>query len=272
MDYHELTGRKRKITQIVYGMLGLCYIGSWLFAGEVRREVETGGYSYSLTVYRIQRDSEDITLLDRLELGRGAWAVCPRGDHHNRRLFVPCCESGVAVARLDGDRLVRERTLTCVSNAVSVAVMSPDTVYVGDGSSIRVVHIRDDRIMSTLMKPHIVRHDRPVRLAVLGVNVMVSYGLTDPTLVVYHRDEPAPVRMIPCPLGLEYVSAVSTDCHSDFLLTDRLTKTVFVFDVSGNLRHTVKIDNEKRPVDCAVVNGQLWVGCLFGDILIMSSQ
>ena len=46
----------------------------------------------------------------------------------------------MTVARLDGDRLVRERTLTCVRVAISVDVMSPDTVYLGDRDS-RIVHV-----------------------------------------------------------------------------------------------------------------------------------
>ncbi len=79
---------------------------------------------------------ENIELIDSIELGwiRGLllWSVSPRVEHLSQWVLIPCGFRGVTVARLDGDSLIRERTLTCVRHAVSVDVMPSDTVYVCD--------------------------------------------------------------------------------------------------------------------------------------------
>ncbi len=114
----------------------------------------------------------------------------------------------------------------------------------------------------TLEKPDIRMDNLSHSLAVLGESVMVAYGYTDPTLVVYRQGSPTPVRMIPRPGGLQELTVVSTDCHSlKFLLTDNVTNCVFVIDTGSSTLS-----------DCAVVTRQLWVGCYNGDIVIMSSQ
>ncbi len=180
---------------------------------------------------------------------------------------------GVKVARLDGDRLVREKTLTCVSEPISVDVLSPDTVYIGDMERVHVVDVRDDRIMLTLEKPDPVElHEDPYRLAVLGNTVMVFYGNLAGGLVVYSHGNSVPVRVITHPEGLQSVSAISTDCQRHFLLTDQFADSVFVIDASGNLCHTVNTGTDGRLIDCGVVNKQLWVGTSSGHIIIMSSQ
>ncbi len=263
---------KRKIQ--AGGMLcGLCCTADWLHIVE-GRQVESSGYSWSLAVYQVDSDSGDITLLDRLELemGEQRLSVCPRVDRHSWRVFVPLRGSGVTVARLDGDRLIRHKTLTCVRDAVSVDVKSPDEVYVSDWSSrsVYIVNVRDDRITSVLEKPETVSDEWPRRLAVLGDSVMVGY--TGSILVVYHHGSPAPVRVIPRPAGLGEVIAISTDWHSNFLLTDYDTSCLFAMDVDGNVRHKVNIDSDSMTEDCAVVRRQPWVGCRNGDIVIMSSQ
>ena len=282
VDYRGLavTGTRR-VTQAGDDLRGLCYSEGRLYVVEGRRR--SGRYSINLTVHSVQSDSGHITRLDTLTVltglgeGYGLPSLCPRVDRHSRRVFVPCRDSGVIVARLDGDRLVRERTLTCVRRAISVDVMSPDTVYVGDifSGSVHVVSITDDRIISTLDKPDTVRGDRPYSLAVLGDSVLVGYGHS--TLVVYRHGSPAPVRVIPRPGGLDHVRTVSTDCRSNYIVTDTRTISVFIIDSNGDLKHTVNIpDTSKytngRLEDCAVVNRQLWVGCSNGDIVIMSSQ
>ncbi len=245
-----------------------------------RQQVEPGRYSYSLAVYRVHRDSGDITLLDRMELEVVdlMWPMCPRVERHSGRVFVPCWDNGVAVARLDhvdgdhGDRLVRERTLFCVRNPCSVDGMSPDTVYVCNhiSESVHVVDVRHDRITSTLEQPETLRGELPWGLAVLGDSVMVSYSFG--TLVVYRHGNTTPIKVIPISAQLKDVSTVSTDCHSNFLITDSITKSVLVMGDGGNVRHIVNMDTISRPRNCAVVNKQLWVGCLNGDIVIMSSQ
>ncbi len=264
------------MTQAGYQLMGLCYSEGCLYVVE-RLMKESGRYSVSLTVYTVQSDSGHITRLDTLTLpgGQWRWSLRPRVDRHSRRVFVPCEKSGVIVAHLNGDKLVRERTLTCVSDAVSVDVMPPDTLYVGDWSSdsskVHVVDVRDDRIMSTLETPDTARDEVPWNMAVLGDNVMVGYG--DLALVVYRHGSPAPVRVIPHPEGLSEVSVVSTDCRSNYIVADRETRSVFIIDNNGELRHTVNIpDTDNRLWDCVLVNRQLWVGCLNGDCAIMSSQ
>ena len=263
------------MTQAGYELRGLCYNENCLYVVEGRRE-KSGRYSCSLTVHTVQSDSGHITRLDSLTgLGESHWPLYmhPRVDRYSRRVFVPCRDSGVIVARLDGDRLVRERTLTCVRYANSVDVMSPDTVYVGDSDNVHVVSITDNRIISTLDKPDTVRGEGPNSFSVLGDSVMVGYGISDPTLVLYRHGSPAPVRVIPRPGGLDNVTAVSTDCRSNYVLTDYKTRSMLIIDAGGNLQHTVNIpDTDSGPVDCAVVNRQLWMGCQNGDIVILSSQ
>ncbi len=267
---------KRRVTQAGDTLSGLCYSEGFLYVVEWQRQ--SAIFSLSLTVYHVQSDNGHLTRLDTLTgLGEGEWLVslCPRVDRHSHRVFVPCRDSGVTVARQEGDRLVREKTLTCVSDAISVDVMSPDTVYIGDwhSGSVHVVNIRDDRKTSTLEKQDIVRGKPPLSLAVLGDSVMVGYGYGVSTLVLYRHGSPAPVRVIPRPGGLEYVTAVSTDCRCNYTVTDDETKSVFIIDADGELRHTVNIpDTDSRPRDCAVVDRQLWMGCYNGDIVIMSSQ
>ncbi len=268
-----VSGRSK--IQAGYRLTGLCYADGLLVAGEWRLS-ESRRNSHSLAAYQVQTDSGNITLLDRVELRTGLWrSLCPCVERHSRRLFVPCEEHGVTVARLEGDRFVMEKTLTCVKNARSVDVMSLNIVYVCDHHShnVHVVEVRDDRILSTLEKPDKGRNQWPLRLAVLGDRVMVA--CTGRTLVLYHHGSPAPVRVIPWPGRLKDMTAVSTDCHSYFVITDADTKSLFTMDVSGNFHHTVDSDTDsgtEYTLDSAVVSRQVWVGCRNGDIVIMSSQ
>ncbi len=226
-----------------------------------------------------QRKHDKVEHTDRPGGGLLA-SVPPRGPSQPpgvRSWLLQRCGSSPAARWQTGER---ERTLTCVGYAISVDVMSPDTVYVGelDSGSVHVVSITADRKTATLEKPDTVRDEPPLSLAVLGDSVMVGYGVS--TLVIYRHSSPAPVRVIPHPAGLERVTAVSTDCHSNYIVTDSETRSIFMIDADGNLCHTVNIphadsDADSRPQDCAVVNRQLWVGCddLYnGDIVIMSSR
>ncbi len=265
-----MTGRKK--FQAGYGLFGLCHCDGCLFVVEWQ-PVASDRYSYSLAAYQVHGESGDITLLDRLKLWETSegWLVDTRVGRQSQHIFVPSLDSGVVVARLERDRLVKERTLTCIKDAVSVDVMSPNTVYVCDEGrlSVHIVDVRDDKIVSTLEKPYTVRGECPRSLAVLGDNVMVGYGYGDPTLVVYHHPSPAPVKVITRHIGLKQMTAVTTDCQRHFIVTDS-TNTVFVMDVRGHLRHTVNIGSDSKTVDCAVVNRQLWIGCVNGDIVILS--
>ncbi len=198
--------------------------------------------------------------------------MCPHVDRLSQQVFVPCWGNGVTVARLDSERLEREGTLTCVRFTFSVDVMSPNTIFVCEASSdsVYVVDVRNDRLISRLETPDTVRGKMPYRLSVLGDSVIVDYGDTVHTLVVYRHGGPA--RVIPHPGGLKVVTPVSTDWQRHFLLTDYGNKSVFVMDASGKLHHTVNIDTVSELRDCAVINRKLWVGCGNGDIVIMSSH
>ncbi len=278
MDFDGLaeTGRTR-LTQSGCQLAGLCYSDGTLYVVE-----QSDRESCSLTVYRVQSESGDVVLLevlDRLALpgtGEEHRNICPRVDRHSRRVFVPCGKSGVTVARLDGDRLVKERSLICVEDPISVDAMLPDRVYVADASSgsVHLVDVRGDRIRSTLEKPDRIRISKSHSLAVPGNNIIVSYGDWGPSLVLYTHGSRDPVREIYL-WGLGSVSAVSTDWqHHNFLVTDFLATSVLVITVSERNychHHRVKIDTDKFLLDCAVVSRRLWV-CEHDDIVIMSSQ
>ncbi len=213
--------------------------------------------------------------MDRLKLWTD-WprSVRPHVDHHSLRVFVSAYDRGVFIARLIGERLIRERTLTCVKPAHHVDVMSLDTIYVSDydSHSVRVVDVKDDKITSTLETPDTVRDELPVSLAVLGDSIIVGYAYPGTKLVAYSHGSPTPVRVIPNPWGMQNVNSISTDCHSHYIVTDNINKSVLVIDVSGNLRHKVNFDTESEMRDCIVVNRQIWLGCDNGEIVIMSSE
>ncbi len=280
LDYKGLKVIERmEICQTGYLPLGLCYSDHRLFVCEWR---SAGEYipSSSLAVYSAHSDRRHITLLDRLELMNSfdlTPTTSPRVERHSRRVFVPI-RSGVIVCRLHGDRLVLEKTLTCVGDAVSVDAMSPDTVYVcslGENNSIVcIVDVREDRIMSTLDNPSLVPGytplKRPTYLAVLGDSVIVNY--IEGYLAFYRHGSPAPVRVTQHPWreNMFHCNAVSTDYQHHFLVANTSLASVYVTDITGNPRHTVSINYS--PKDVAVVNRQLWV--LGGDnhISVMSSK
>ena len=264
-----------EICQTGYLALGLCYSDHRLFVCEA---VEPG-YTYSLAVYSAHSDRRPITLLDRLELEKSiTGAIFPRVERHSRRVFVPF-RSGVIVCRLHSDRLVLEKTLTCVRNPDSVDAMSPDIVYVcglGENNSIVcIVDVREDRIMSTLDNPSLGPGypplKRPTYLAVLGDSVIVNY--TEGYLAFYRHGSPAPVRVAQQPWreNMFHCKAVSTDYQHHFLVSNISGSSVYVTDITGNLRHTVSI-NAVIDLDVAVVNRQLWVLCGDNHIAVMSSR
>ncbi len=209
--------------------------------------------------------------LDSMTL-HAEYARSPRVDRHSHRIFVPCEIGGVVVARMDEDKFVEEKTLTSVKEAHNVDAVSPDIIYVCDWDtySVKVVDVTRDVITATLEKPEEAEGKRPVRLAVLGDSIMVTYdGLI---LTVYRHGIVAPVKVIRPPEGLKLVSAMSTDGMGHFLLTDFKTKSVFAFDFNGHLRCRVHVNNDSKTCDCVVVVRELWVGCTNGDIVFMSSD
>ncbi len=269
VDYNGLTETgRRKITEPGHWLCHLCYSDGCLYT--LQQPVQPDRQNVILAVYHVRRDSADITLLDTLELGLPLAMCHCRVERHSRRVFIPRRKRGVTVIRFSGDKLVTERTLTCVKRADSVDVMSPNTIYVGS-DGVYVVDVRNDRITSTLELPT-KGIGTLFRLALLGDIVMVADN--DATAVLYHHGSPVPVKVVTFPSGvMRYLPAISTDFHRHFLVADSRTSSVHVLDINGNLRHTVEsVYAATMPWRCAVVNRQLWLGFSSGDIVIMSSQ
>ncbi len=238
----------------------------------MERQLESSGMTcpYTLAAYQVHGASGSITLLDRLVLGETQlpWMpVFPRIEHHSRRVFVPRDGIGVTIFRLDNDRLVMETTLACPYHN-RIDIISADTIYACDlFDNVKV--FRDGKIILTLEKPDTVQKG-PAGVAVLGNSILVRHDTN--VMAIYRHGSPTPVRVLPSHEGTQGPNAISTDCQRHFLVHETYGNSVFVFDVSGNLRHTLNIGTSvsNAPVDCAVVNRQLWVGCSKGDIVIMS--
>ena len=236
-------------------------------------------YTYTLAVYQVHNDSGDITPAGRLRLvfpnlKPDLRSMHPRVECHSQWVFLPVFGIGVLVAHFADDRLDRKTILTYSGydyepQPTSVAVMSPNTVYVCDNRRVHIVDVRSDRTVSYLENT---QGNLPCQVAVLGDTVLVSY-IHGHTLAVYsHGGSLTPVRVISFPERLRELSAITSDGQLYFLMTDCKTKSVFVVDGSGNHPYKVNVESESRAMDCVVVNRQLWVGCLNGDIVIMSSQ
>ena len=245
----------------------MCYYSGRLYT--VERRWENGSYRYRLAVYSVT-DQGTVTLLDTLDLEGDA--RYPHVDRQSGQVYIPCEYHGVCVVRYDGSKLVPVTTLRCVGNAVSLAVVSTDTLYICDWASntVCLVDVTQDRVTVTLQPPREVRGQMPGHIAVLGDTVLVSYD--GPNLVIYRHGVPTPGKQIPLPQGLNFVCGLTTDHHSSFLVCDQYYKSVFVLDVSCSHTHTIPIPRDRVPWDFTVVGGQLWVGCATGDIIVMSSQ
>ena len=245
----------------------MCYYSGRLYT--VERRKEDGSYRDRLAVYSVS-DQDTVTLLDTLDLeGR---ARHPRVDRQSGRVYIPCGSRGVCVVRYDGSKLVPVTTLRCVGRAASLAVVSTNTLYVSDRDSetVCLVDVTQDRVTARLPPPREVSGEWPYSIAVLGDTVLVVY--TGITLFIYRHGVPTQGKPIPRLQGRKYVIGLITDHHSSFLVCDRVSRTVFVLDISGTLTHTIPIPGDRIPLDCTVVEGQLWVGCFNGDIIVMSSQ
>ncbi len=252
---------------------GFCFFEGKIF---VVFAPDSGVDGCSIGVYRARFHEgvgAIITHLDSMALAVDcrAYVRCPHVNRHNSRVFIPCKDDGVLVARLEADSLVRENTLTCVNKPHDMAVISPNMVYISDWDSdtVKVVDVTRDVITTTLKKPDEARYKRPFRLAALGDSIMVTYD--GPILVVYHHDNIDPIRVIHTPEGLQNVSSISTDGRDHFLLTDCETRSLFVVNVKGTFKRRININTDSKTLACAVVGRQLWVGCSNGDLIFMSS-
>ncbi len=251
---------------------GMCHFSKKLYVTE--RRMEAGSYRYRLAVYHVMNMMNQNTIppLSTLYLDLQDAYRQPRVDGQSGLVYIPCMSHGVRVVRYDGSQVVPVTTLRCVLGASSLAVVSPNTLYISDkvSKTVCLVDVAQDRIIGRLQEPQEVRGEWPDLIAVLGDTVLVVYGDND--LVIYHHGVSTPGQALLRPPGLLTVSGLTTDDHSNFLLTDSYSDTVYVMDISGKLTHTISIPGDRRPVDCTVVGILLWVGCINGDIVVMSSQ
>ncbi len=243
----------------------MCYYSGRLYTVEARRK--DGSYRHRLAVYSVS-DQDTVTLLDTLDLEWGPRH--PRVDRQSGQVYIPSEDHGVCVVRYDGSKLVPVTTLRCVGYVYNLAVVSTDTLYVSEMASntVCLIDVTQDRVTARLQPPQEVRGQMPGNIAVLGDTVLVMYG----NLVIYRHGVPTPGKVIPRLQGQKAVSGLTTDHHSSFLLCDRRSRSVYVLDISGNHTHAIPIPGDRVPWDCTVVGGQLWVGCINGDIIVMSSQ
>ncbi len=139
-----------------------------------------------------------------------------------------------------------------------------------------VVDVSHDTITSTLCRPELEIDHLPHAVAVLGETVMVGYiddaKHNTQALVIYKNATHVPASVIPIPEGQRHLPAITADRKSHFLVTDWRSKSLFVIDITGTLRRRVYMDTDGVTQECAVVNRKLWVGCLYGDVVTMSSQ
>lgn len=249
----------------------MCYLSGMLYSTE--RRWEAGSARYRLAVNSVS-DWDTLALLDTLDLHLQDAYRQPRVDRQTGRIYIPCMSRGVRVVRYDGIKLIPVTTLRCVWEAASLAVVSSDTLYVSDWDidtvSVCLVDVLQDKVITRLQAPKEVSDRRAGHIAVLADTVLVDYG--GKNLVTYRHGVPTRGKMLPQPQGLRSVTALTTDHHSSFLLTDVVSRSVYVLDISGNLTYTIPLPGNRWPLDCTVVGRQLWVGCRNGDITVMSSQ
>ena len=195
----------------------------------------------------------------------------PRGDGHTQQVYVPHSR-GVTVVSWEDNRLTTMRNLKCVGECYSVGVMSPHTLCACDRSrgSVIVIRVTDDTVTGTLMKVNEVRDKKAVLAAVLGNTILVMYE--GGNLVVYESGITNPGTIVTWPAGLQSVNGMSSDGVSRFLICDGESNAVFILDVRGKLCDKINIDTESEVCDCSLGDGKLWVGCVNGDIFVMSPE
>ncbi len=246
---------------------GICYFGGRLYTTEEWKGAVS--VAYRLAVYSVT-DQDTITILDTL--GLEGQPAQPCIDCQSGRIYFSCYSRGIYLVRYDGSKLVPIATLWCVRQAVALAVVSPDSLYVCDDNSntVCLVDVTQDRVKARLQNPVEVAYSIPFTMAVLGDMVLLGYENDE--LVIHRHGVPTPGKLLPKPRGLKDISSLTTDHHSSFLLVDNQSNTLFVLDISGNLTHTISIPVSRHQQDCTVVGGQLWVGNFYGDITVLSSQ
>ncbi len=269
LDYSSLKVTRERRCQAGDWLEGMCYLAGKLYTVEGWR-LNSGSFRRTLAVYSLH-NCDDVTLLDTLDLD--GYAEEPRINRETGLVYVPCQSSGVWVIRYDGRKLVLVNKLVGVRNARSLAVASIDKLYVCDWESCAVclLDIPNDKISARIQEPITVSGQMPYSLAVLGDAILVWYGDTK-TLVLYRHGVLSTGTVVPRPKGLRSVWGLTTDYYSNFLLADDDSRTIFVVDLHGNMTHAIPVPGDKEPWDCTVVDRELWVGCLHGNILAMAAQ
>ncbi len=244
---------------------GLCCVDNKLYCVQIREKA----LNARLCLYQI--GAEIMTLLDNAEVEGVYLTRCqPEVDRQTHRVYVPSSLRGVSVFSCEDSLLRKVKMLTCVKFAASVAVKSSDYVFVIDwnSKSVCLVHVSKNSIIMKLQAPTQMKDIEPIHLTAMGSTLLVQFG--DNCLVLYRNDDPHPTRVLQSPEAR--VISITTDCHSSFLATDNRSRSVFVLDDKGKLRHRIHADWERDLVGCAVVQEQLWLGYKGNTIDILASQ
>ena len=274
VDYGSLNVTRKHRIQDEYYVEGICYFNGKLYT----TEVAWPGEGCRLAVYSVS-EQDSITLLDTLELEVEMYPLtCLSVDRQSGRVYIPCGPHGVRVVRYDGSKLVPLTTLRCVKNATDLAVVSADTLYVCVWDCVCLVDITQDRVTDKLQAPekYGVGYS-PCQIALLGDTLLVMYSFDSFFYLAISRHcVPMPGKMLPRQpeLFADMCTMLTTDHHSNFLLPHHKsddTNAVYVFDINGNLTHTIPIPGDREPYSCTVVGGQLWIAC-GTEIIVMSSQ
>ncbi len=252
-----------------------------------------------LAVYQLNSVSGSLILMDSMEVERnqpslflvvilGGHFRSPSIDRHSHRVFLPV-RDGVLVARLEGDKLVKERILHSGNDVYDLVVIPLHTLYVSDWHSgaVSIIDGIHDTVTATLKTPVLTRPGMiPYHLAVQGDNVVVFYGedmiaaLKSKSVisgyfsvVVYRHGSLTPIRILhspdsPAEVLLPYLFTADSEGH--VLLIKK--KSVIVINTNVcRISQEINVNTDSAISGCTVVNRQLWVGCKNGDIVIMSS-
>ncbi len=213
-------------------------------------EFAFGPHSYMLAAYSVT-DQDTITLLDTLDLPEGNVRK-PNVDRQSGLIYIPCETRGIYVVHFEDTKLKLVNTLNCVPYALSLAVVSQDTLYVCDVESNSVCMVD-----TTLNKVTAILWDNIIAdtMAFLGDTVLMM-DLVQRGLLFHRHGVSNPGKILYVPIGL---SKLATDHVSSFLLMGDELNNIFVLNTSGNITHTIPFSS-RGAVDCSVVEGQLWVG------------
>ncbi len=303
----EELSRNLRVTRrhrIQYDRLaGFCCDDSKLYCVEQQQRQQWNA-TYWLTVYEIRDDMSTtryggLRLLDRISVEGLSENCQPRVDRISGRVYVPYEADGVGVFHfMNGHFMSAGFRVRCVK-AAGVTVHGQDSVFASDIKSGTVcqVSVSEDIVirhtpatfscvyyipkmrplkekykLSKVMEQECTKVPRiPFHVSVLGETVLVNYDKN--TLVMYHSD--CPGQKLKASEKVLKVSSITTDGHSNFLVTDEEADSVFVLDREGKYRDKIQPNLGKHSwglQDCAVFQAQLWLGYKDGSLVVMSFQ